>query len=122
MRDSAHIIEIDHIVLTDLGLTPERAVRVRALLEAELQRLLVRGGWPEGMPVGAVDRLEAPTLHLPHSHTDSHLASGLAHTDSHLASGLAQSIAQAVRGLGGGMPAATPHPQVSASQKTLSGE
>jgi hypothetical protein len=111
MRDSAHIIEIDHIVLTDLGLTPERAVRVRALLEAELQRLLVRGGWPEGMPVGAVDRLEAPTLHLPHSHTDSHLASGLA-----------QSIAQAVRGLGGGRPAATPHPQASASQKTLSGE
>jgi hypothetical protein len=35
-----HTIDIDHIVLTDVGMAPGRAPDLRALIEAELPRLL----------------------------------------------------------------------------------
>jgi hypothetical protein len=88
MRNPAHTIEIDRIILTDLGVTPQRAERIRALVEAELQRLLAQEGWPEGLAGGEVDHLDAPTMHLAQPHSDVRLASGLA-----------QSIAQTVRGV-----------------------
>ena len=83
-----HTIEIDRIVLTDLGVTPERAERLPALVEVELQRLLAQDGWPDGLASGEVNHLEAPPMHLAQPQTDSRLANGLA-----------QSIAQTVRGV-----------------------
>jgi hypothetical protein len=88
MRNPVHSVEIDRIVLTDLDVTPDRAERIRALVEVELQRLLEQGGWPDGLAAGEVDHLEAPALHLAEPHNDSRLANGLA-----------QSIAQTVRGV-----------------------
>jgi len=88
MSDRVHSVEIDRIRLTGLKITPERAERVRGLVEAELQRLLERGGWPESLASGEVSRLSAPTWHV-----------DIPHSDSHLANGLAQSIAQTLRGV-----------------------
>ena len=88
MSDPAHTVEIDRIVLTDLDVTPDRAERIRALVEAELQHLLAQDGWPDDLAGGEVHHLDAPTMHVAEPHSDSRLASGLA-----------QSIAQTVRGM-----------------------
>jgi len=79
MSDPVHSVEIDRIRLTGLEVTPERAERVRAMVEAELQRLLTQDGWPEGSAGGEeVSRLDAPTMHVDRPHSDDHLANGLA--------------------------------------------
>jgi hypothetical protein len=78
MRDPAHTIEIDRIILTDLGVTPDRAERLRALVEMELQRLLAQDGWPDGLANSEVGHLDALPVHLAGPHSDSRLASGLA--------------------------------------------
>ena len=88
MSNPAHTVGIDRIILTDLGVTPGRAERLRALVEVELQQLLEGGGWPDGLAGGEVSHLDAPAMHIVESHSDSDLASGLA-----------QSIAQAVHGV-----------------------
>jgi hypothetical protein len=88
MSDLLHTIEIDRIVLTDLGVTPDRAEHIRALVEVELQRLLEQGGWPNGLAGGEVDHLEALPMHLVQPRSDSRLANSLA-----------QSIAQTVGGV-----------------------
>ena len=88
MSDPVHSVEIDRIRLTGLEITPERAEHVRGLVEAELQHLLERGGWPESLASGEVSRLDAATMHVDGSHSDSQLASGLA-----------QSIFQTLRGV-----------------------
>jgi len=88
MSDPAHSVEIERIRLTGLDVTPQRAERVRAMVEVELQRLLERGGWPEGLAGGEVSRLDAPTMHVDESRGDSHLANGLA-----------QSVFQTMRGV-----------------------
>jgi len=43
MNSPPHIIDIDHIVLTDVGVAPGRAPYLRALIEAELPALLEAG-------------------------------------------------------------------------------
>jgi hypothetical protein len=78
MSDPVHGVEIERLRLTGLDVTPQRAERMRAIVEVELQRLLERGGWPEGLAGGEVPRLVAPTMHVDESHGDSRLASGLA--------------------------------------------
>jgi len=83
------MLRIDRIVLTDLGVTPERAEHIRELVEVELQRLLERDGWPDGLAGGEVPHLDAPTMHVAEPHSDSRLAGGLA-----------RSIAQALHGAG----------------------
>jgi hypothetical protein len=89
MSEPVHSVEIDRIRLTGLDVTPERAERIRVTVEAELQRLLEREGWPEGLTGGEVSRLDAPTIHVNGPHSDGHLANGLA-----------RSIARALRGAG----------------------
>jgi len=80
------MLTIDRIVLADLGVTPERAEHLRALVEVELQGLLERQGLPDGLAGGEVPHLDAPAMNFADSHSDSRLANGLA-----------QSIAQALQ-------------------------
>lgn len=86
---NGQVLTIDRIVLSDLGVAPERAERIRALVEVELQRLLERKGWPDGLAGGEVRHLDAPEVRLAKPHSDSHLAGNLA-----------QSIARALQGAG----------------------
>ena len=87
MSDPVHSVEIDRIRLTGLEVTPERAERVRAMVEAELQRLLTQDGWPEGSAGGEVSRLDAPMMHVGTPHNDTHLASCLAHSIARILQG-----------------------------------
>jgi porphobilinogen deaminase len=89
MSKPVHTIEIDHLVLTDLGLTPEWTEHIRGSVEMELQRLLTQERFADVLASGELSRLEAPTIHVAERHSDSSLASSLA-----------QSIAHALRGLG----------------------
>jgi hypothetical protein len=73
-------IEIDCLRLSGLELTPEGAERMRGLVEAELQRLLERGRWPEDLVGGEVSRLDAPTIRVNRPDSDGDLANGLAHS------------------------------------------
>lgn len=85
---SAIIVDIGRIILTDLDVTADRAERIQAMVEVELQRLLEREGLPDGLTGSDVSYLSAPMLHLPESQSDSYLANRLA-----------QRIAQALRGV-----------------------
>jgi hypothetical protein len=89
MSRLVHTIEIDRIVLTDLGITSERAERIRTLVEVELQHLLAREGMVDGLAGSDVPDLQVSTLHLPGHNNDRRLAGGLA-----------RSITQALRGGG----------------------
>jgi hypothetical protein len=71
-------VEIDRIRLSGLEVTPDRAERVRGLVEVELRRLVERERWYEGLVGGEVSRLDAPAIHVDTPPSDSHLASGLA--------------------------------------------
>jgi hypothetical protein len=88
VSERVHSVEIERIRLTGLDVTPERAERVRGLVEVELQRLLERQTWHEGLASGEVSRLDAATMDV-----------GGSHSDSHLANGLAQSIFRTLRGV-----------------------
>jgi hypothetical protein len=88
---NAHSIEIERIILTDLGVTPDRAERIRVLVEIELQRLLTRGEGLDGLTGGEIHHLAAPPMHVANAHDD----------DRHIANGVAQSVAQAIRGTKG---------------------
>jgi hypothetical protein len=78
MSDPVHSMEIDRIRLIGLEVPPERAERVRAMVEMELQRLLERGRWSEGLAGGEVSHLDAPTMHVDSLHSDNRLANGIA--------------------------------------------
>jgi hypothetical protein len=78
MNDPVRIVEVERLRLTGLEATPGRAERIRGLVEAELQRLLEQGGWPDVLGSSEVSRLDAPTMHLDRPHSDSHFADGLA--------------------------------------------
>ena len=80
MNEPVRIVEIDRLRLTGLEVTPGRAERIRTMVEVDLQRLLERGEWPEGLAGGEVSRLDAATMHVDGSHSDGHLANGLAHS------------------------------------------
>ena len=88
MSDPAHTVHIDRIVLTDLAVTPDRAERIQALLEVELQRLLAQQGFTDNLTGRDVPHLEVPTTHLAEPLDDRQLAQGVA-----------QSIAQALGGV-----------------------
>ena len=87
MNDPVRTVEIERIRLTGLEVTPERAEGIRALVEVELQRLLRRERWAISLSGSEVSRLDAPMMHVHSSHSDAHLANGLA-----------QSIAQTLQG------------------------
>jgi hypothetical protein len=83
---NAHSIEIERIILTDLGVTPDRAEHIRALVETELQRLLTRGEGLDELTGGEIHHLAAPPMHIANAHDDGHIANGVA-----------QSVAQVIR-------------------------
>ena len=89
MSDPIRTVEIDRIRLTGLEVRPERAERIRELVEVELQRLLERERWPDGLSGGEASRLDAPTMPVDKSDSDAHLANGLA-----------RSIAQSLHAIG----------------------
>jgi hypothetical protein len=89
MSDPVLSVAIDRIRLTGLEVTPEGAERLRGRVEVELQRLLERERWPEGLFDGEVSRLDAPTMHVDTSHGDYHVANRVA-----------RSIAQSLGGVG----------------------
>lgn len=88
---SAYSIEIERIILTDLGVTPDRAEHIRALVGTELRRLLAQGEGLEGLTGGEIRHLAAPSMHVADAHDD----------DQRIANGVAQSIAQAIHGAKG---------------------
>jgi hypothetical protein len=87
---SAYSIEIERIILTDLGVTPDRAEHIRALVGAELRRLLAQSEGLEGLTGGEIHHLAAPSMHVTNARDDHHIANGVA-----------QSIAQAIHGAKG---------------------
>lgn len=88
MNEPTVTIDIDRFILTDLEVTPERAERIRAWVEVELQRLLEGGGWPDELADSAISYVNLPTIHLDELHSDRDLANSLA-----------RSIAEALRGM-----------------------
>jgi hypothetical protein len=71
-------VDIDRLILTDLGLTPEQTKGMLPLLEAALKSQLLQAGWM-GNPVNyEVTHLEAPPITLTAPHRDTHLAESLA--------------------------------------------
>lgn len=71
-------VEIDRIRISGLDLTPERAARVRVMLERELGRLLSRERFGEGLTAGEVSRVKAPALSVNPGQSESQFAGGLA--------------------------------------------
>ena len=86
MNDPVRTVQIDRVRLTGLGVTPDRAERVRAMVEAALRRLLEQERWSDGLTGSELSRLDAPTMQV-----------DVPHSNSHVANDLAQSIARALR-------------------------
>jgi hypothetical protein len=64
MNAQIHIVEVDRIVLEGLDVRPQRAERVRALIEAELQRRLEQEKLPERVASGDVSLAAIPALDI----------------------------------------------------------
>lgn len=90
MNDRSHTIDIDHLVLDGLDVTPDRAEHIRTLVETELERAMTLRGAIDGLSGSTVRHLEAPAIRVAGPHAD-----GL------LAAAVASSIAQAVGGVKG---------------------
>jgi hypothetical protein len=88
MSESLHTIDIDRIVLTDFGVTPDRAERILDLIELELQQLLVQQGLPDALAGSDVPHMTVPTMQLTEPRTDDQLAASVA-----------ESIAEALDGM-----------------------
>lgn len=71
-------VDIDRIVLTDVGMAPDRSEQVRAMVGAELQRLLEKEGLPEDFRGGDIQSLEVQAMHLAEPQSDSLIANTLA--------------------------------------------
>ena len=88
MNEPTVTIDIEHLILTDLEVTPERAERIRTLVAVELKRMLEGEGGLDGLSDNSVSYLNLPTIHLDELHEDNDLAQSLA-----------RSIAQTLRGM-----------------------
>jgi hypothetical protein len=88
MVDPGGSVEIDRIRLHGLELTPERAERVRLLIEVELGRLLTREEYGERLTAAEVSSVSAPALNVNPAHNESQFAGGLARS---IAQGLLRS-------------------------------
>lgn len=85
---SSIFVDIDRIVLTGPGMTPDRAERIRAMVQVELQHLLTREGLLDSLTGRNIPSLDAPTTHISEPHSDSRLASGLARSIAQLLQGV----------------------------------
>ncbi len=80
-------LTIDRIILNDMGITPDRAEGIRAMVEVELQRLLEQEGIRDNLESGEFSQLSTPEMYITESQSDLNLAGSLA-----------QRIAQAILG------------------------
>jgi hypothetical protein len=86
MSRPVHTIEIDRIVLTDLGVTPDRVELIGTLTAQKLRSLLERQGTAEHLESSDVPYLLGPTMQLADLNSDERVATSVA-----------RSIAQALR-------------------------
>lgn len=80
---NAIYIDIDRIVLTDVDVVPDRAERIREMIEVELQCLLERQGLSDSMVSRRVSYLSAPTLEVTETPSDDQFAIKLAQSITH---------------------------------------
>ncbi len=85
MNSPRYLVDIDRLILTDMGIPPERAELLRARVEIELQRRLER------MPLSRESLGNAPIRVPPISVTGSASDRQLA---SHIAQGIARSMGE----------------------------
>ena len=71
-------ITIDKIVLSELGLTADRAEHLRGMIEYELSRILTQEGLPPGMTEMKVEKTEAPKSDFSGPVSDMFLAGSVA--------------------------------------------
>ena len=77
MSDRPNTVEIERLVLDGLDVPPGQAERLRALVGAELERILAEEGTLEEVTGSAVRRLRAP-LSVVGPYDDRRMARGLA--------------------------------------------
>lgn len=71
-------VDIERIILTGFDLTPDRAERIRAMVERDLQHLLESEGVPDSLTSRDIANLSATTLDLAATQDDVYLANSLA--------------------------------------------
>ncbi len=71
-------IEVDRLILRGLNMTPERGERLRALVEAELQKKMAQEGLPESFISGEMIDRERESIELPDLDDDRRIASSVA--------------------------------------------
>jgi hypothetical protein len=64
VNEQTELVEIERIVLEGLDVTPERAERIRALVEVELQQRLEQEGLLERLTSGEIRRPAIPALNV----------------------------------------------------------
>lgn len=83
MNSPRYVIDIDRLILTDMGISPERAEQLRARVEVELQRHLEQMP-PSRESIGRAP-IRVPPISVAGSVGDRQLA-------SHIARGIARSM------------------------------
>jgi len=89
MNGPTYTVDIERLVLIDMGQTPIEAEQLRVQMAGELQRLLKQRDWSGGMAPADVTRVSLPSLPL-----DTGAGNG------RLAITLAQHITQVLPGAG----------------------
>jgi hypothetical protein len=74
----ARALTVDRLVVTGAAFTPERAERLRALVELEVRRRLRREGLPGGLRDTSVLGVQAPEVTLVEPEQDAAAASAMA--------------------------------------------
>ena len=71
-------LTVDRLVVTGAAFTPERAERLRALVELEVRRRLLRKGLPGGLRDANVLGVQAPEVTLVKPERDAAAAAAIA--------------------------------------------
>jgi hypothetical protein len=71
-------IEVERLILRGLNMTPERGERLRALVEAELQKKMAQEVLPESLIGGELSEQDRRSIDLPDFNDDRWLASSVA--------------------------------------------
>jgi hypothetical protein len=77
-QGGARALTVDRLVVTGAAFTPERAERLRALVELEIRRRLLHEGLPGGLRDTGILGVEAPQVTLAEPEQDAAAASAIA--------------------------------------------